>query len=528
MKVNIPIILLLFTFFPASCVTCWNFTVFTTTGNEISSTSVNNGQKTLSSSYVEHDHVKIITNEYFKQLAQEEVWPGTGNPGDPIIIDGYSIAHSSVDSHAIFICNTDLHCQISNNYFYGTSDAYCTVVFMGVKNVVVVNNTLNGGGAGFHVMNGNNIVIRGNNVYNHYASAVAMHVASCDNVIESNTFYNNHDGILIGESSFNVSVKNNMIHSNTGKGIAIENGNVTVLGNNLSFNGRLGIQLSLVNHSVINGNYIHDCGLEGIRCYMNDNNNISGNIISGHSQGIYLSGCTSNTFTSNCVRNNWLGLLSEYSSSNNTIFSNVFANNSYFGLQFRNSERFNIVKSNSFLHNNSGGLSQASDDGTGNVFINNTWNDWNGTGDYFITSHFLTVPVLSYPVSGQTLTGNVTLQWSPAIDGLGHSVGYTLYIIPEGSSSDNILVEDLNLHNYSLNTANWPDGYYRFRIKAKCSDGTVNETLSGIYTINNTEPASSMTSSVDIMVKEAYCWESGIFTLAVLLLIFNRKNWRNK
>jgi hypothetical protein len=48
-----------------------------------------------SKQYIEHDFIRIYSNEEFINTADSEDWPGDGTQSSPIIIDGLSITGST-------------------------------------------------------------------------------------------------------------------------------------------------------------------------------------------------------------------------------------------------------------------------------------------------------------------------------------------------------------------------------------------------------------------------------------------------
>jgi len=175
----------------------------------------------------------------------------------------------------------------------------------------------------------------------------------------------------------------------------------------------------------------------------------------------------------------------------------------------------NMVMWNDFIGNHPGGSSQASDEGSNNVFAHNYWDnhdftDRNGDGiadtPYAIdgasanqdltpltalanTYHSLSTPTIAYPYSGETLQGTVTIQWAAAIDTWEHSITYTVSYSADDGYTWILLASGLSTSEYEWNTTTIADGSaYRIQVVATCSDGLTAENRSDApFAIQNPE-----------------------------------------
>lgn len=128
----------------------------------------------------------------------------------------------------------------------------------------------------------------------------------------------------------------------------------------------------------------------GVRCWGSTNCSIIDNNIKGNAAvqgiGIHLSSSNNCTIKENTLFELYTGFVSDFGSSNVTIFNNHIHDNQWFGIELRETcEGFRIYN-NSFWYND---LANAIDNGILNywddgVSIGNQWDDYNGTGVYAI------------------------------------------------------------------------------------------------------------------------------------------------
>ncbi|MBN1802231.1 MAG: right-handed parallel beta-helix repeat-containing protein [Candidatus Lokiarchaeota archaeon] len=241
-------------------------------------------------------------------------------------------------------------------------------------------------------------------------------------------------GISLYSSSHNDILGNNA-SNNSGNGIELYNCNDTaVLGNNASYNLGTGIYLDVCNNTAVSrntasdnkqygvGQYLYECNnstisgnilnrnyLQGVCAIWGDNINISNNTcnenqdgidvwfidnitISGNTaslnqyHGLYLMWCNNGTISENNASNNLeTGITLNADSSENIITKNLLINNDLYGMVLDSSGvKNNTIWLNSFVDN---GI-HAKDDGAYNQWdnggIGNFWDDYSGTGSYFI------------------------------------------------------------------------------------------------------------------------------------------------
>ncbi|MHA2247004.1 MAG: right-handed parallel beta-helix repeat-containing protein [Candidatus Hodarchaeales archaeon] len=158
-----------------------------------------------------------------------------------------------------------------------------------------------------------------------------------------------------------------------------------------------GISLQDVVNGTISNNTIHYCTdgiyLESTGYITIFNNKISDNL----GAGIWLNhGSHTNLLSSNVLFNNGANGIEFGGSGNNdnTIVNNTVQNNNAYGITISSNSNDNTIEQNNFI-DNLGDISQATDDGSNNVFAYNYWNDW--TSPDSDTDGIVDNP---YPISG--------------------------------------------------------------------------------------------------------------------------------
>ncbi len=331
--------------------------------------------------YTPHDPIHINGNAEF--LAQDTVedWPGDGSPESPIIISGYSFAAAE---HMLRVNNSDLHFRFENNQLDGLAQVWCGIAIVDSANGVIRNNFVRRAAAGIHVVTAENMTIQGNDVKESGFGGIVVEDSSVNVTVIGNTVYENEDcGIFVGnpygsETSSDVRVLDNIVHSNSPSGIALVEADDCLVENNTLYGNSVdGISVESGSNWVRN-NTISDC-VRGVML-RGGNSTVTGNDITDAEFGIYV-GSENNIISYNYVANNGkTGIRFYYQTSaglggsNNIISENTIANNSRWGLEFLVDTENNLVQGNDFLMNVYS--HQACDDGASNTFDGNFWDDW--------------------------------------------------------------------------------------------------------------------------------------------------------
>ncbi|MHA1991353.1 MAG: ABC transporter substrate-binding protein [Candidatus Hodarchaeales archaeon] len=111
--------------------------------------------------------------------------------------------------------------------------------------------------------------------------------------------------------------------------------------------------------------------------------------------------------------------------------------------------------------------------------------------------HQLTSPVLSSPLGGSNLTGQVDIRWSPAVDSWNHGVVYDIYYSPDEGTTWISLISDLSSASYTWDTTTVDDGLsYQIKVVATCLLGLTSEDVTdGTFIIKNLSPTSTSPTS---------------------------------
>ncbi|MHA2031862.1 MAG: lectin-like protein [Candidatus Kariarchaeaceae archaeon] len=149
------------------------------------------------------------------------------------------------------------------------------------------------------------------------------------------------------------------------------------------------------------------------------------------------------------------------------------------------------------------------------------WNDCpTGMGNYYVCEfveieHTLSPLTIIYPNGGETLQDIVTIQWSPSIDTLDHSVRYdVLYSIDNGitwKTIDTWFYES----NYEWDTTELNDGTsFLIKIIAKCTESlTVEDTSDDNFIVHYLSPPSISTPSQTLKDVITLEWSASVDSL---------------
>ena len=178
-------------------------------------------------------------------------------------------------------------------------------VSTGCNRIVVSNNLVDGASGGFKLESGTaNSMITGNNIGSLYTYSTApaggpeqwygIKVNGDDNIVSNNILSSNSKAIFLASGSDNCIVQGNKILSTAlaseGYGIYVEGGTGNVVQDNrITACASYGILASGLN-TVIDGNSVSDCALNGIRTFSSDNMSVKNNqVFDNTGSGIYLS-----------------------------------------------------------------------------------------------------------------------------------------------------------------------------------------------------------------------------------------------
>ena len=424
------------------------------------------------------------------------------------------------------------------------------VVLMNTTGVEVTGQDLTRVNIGVFAAFSSHLDIHHNTLSNNSLFGIALE-SSNHSTIAHNTVSNGRFGISLEHSEHSTVTHNSA--SNCGDGIWLKYSKHSTVANNTVANCGTGIYLSRFSNSTLAHNTVANSG-RGIALWSSENSTLIHNTVSNcgeaggdyrkaaivfaHSEnitvvhntvfqsngyGITLSYFRYSILAHNIVfQSNDHGIIIRHSVYN-TLTNNTLSQNRGYGIDLDSKSVDNVVMWNDFLGNHPGEFSQASDEGSNNVFARNYWDDHdttdrNGDGiaDYpyiiygaavnqdltplmvYATPHSLSTPTIAYPYGDETLQGTATIQWVAAIDTWEHSVTYTVSYSADDGYTWILLASGLSTSEYEWDTTTVADGAaYRIQVVATCSDGLTAEDHSDVpFTIQNPE-ATTTTSTTE-------------------------------
>lgn len=400
----------------------------------------------------------IIQNECFDNLLDSNVLRECGEFG--ILVGEFGNVHSNV---------------LRNNTIYANTGTGIEFISESSLNQVLKNTIHNNGGVGIHVNTGNLNDVYDNNIHDNIGEGIRLDNSENNN-ISNNWIYFNHIGIEFSNASNN-SIFNNTLYSNDNSGIMMGGSHNNISENHIIDNNE-GIGLFTCTGNYITNNIIHDNKNTGIILDHSDNNTFLANIISNSNEaGIFVDRSDSNVFTENLIWNNFYeGLNIERDSDNNVVSFNDFTDN--------------------YIPN-----MQAGDNGLGNVYVYNYWNNWitpdtdsDGIvdvaypieGNTGVTnqdpyplvsldlerSHLVLNPIILHPNGGEVLNGTISINWTSSVDSHKHEITYNLYYSSNNEQDWELLASDLKTTSYQWDTTTVSNSKnYLIKVVASCSEG---------------------------------------------------------
>ena len=115
---------------------------------------------------------------------------------------------------------------------------------------------------------------------------------------------------------------------------------------------------------------------------------------------------------------------------------------------------------------------------------------------FTILRHILSLPTVTNPSSGDTVSGIVAVVWTASVDSHAHDVNYTAFYSTDGGESWVIIESDLPYTNIAWDTTELEDGpYYRIKIVATCSESLAIEFITGVFAVQNEVPTDTTTDT---------------------------------
>jgi parallel beta-helix repeat protein len=270
--------------------------------------------------------------------------------------------------------------------------------------------------------------------------------------------------------------------SNSSHGIdTVFSSYITIRNNNIQ-NSRVGINLSrFTNHTLVTNNTLSENLEIDVRFWSAENNNVSYNSIIGKTNkiaNIALTDSKNNLISNNIIYGlNTPGIWLEYIGRTDIVDETSTTNS---------------VKFNDFITGENVEF-QAIDDGMGNIFDQNYWNDWSGKGSYIIGGitgnqdpaplenpfHLSSPDIIIHTTGTVRETDKITVQWKSSSDSFKHPCTYSIfYTVNNGETWIN-LVSDLQINSITFNTEIFrKDTNILLKIQAIDSLGFISEAIS--------------------------------------------------
>lgn len=310
---------------------------------------VEESQRVVIADTVPHDSINISSNQDFSLQG----WPGNGTVNDPFRIENLNI---DTEMSCINVSNTNVFFEVTGcslSVYAADREIYC-LYFNNVTNGAVINCMIDARwyGTGILFENAKHCFIEQCEINSSYYCVLFEYCTSCfvrsstmnsdfeavmvnnssDVEITFNDVYSSYyswGGIIIGRST-DFRILNNSVQSSSGWSLEVLHSSSGIIGNNTITGGYDGLEL----------NNVTDCSIL--------TNDVSENTI-----GISLSSSSDCIIESNLVHDNWFGIIDW--GANNTYSKNTF---------------------------NANREMNAEDNGQGNVWLQNWWDDYLGYGSY--------------------------------------------------------------------------------------------------------------------------------------------------
>lgn len=346
------------------------------------------------------DPIFIDGDADFHTQASEYGWDlnGTrdGSQSFPYLIQNNHFLSIS-DSHIIKIWNTSVYFNFSYNFISNSNQIGSLIELSNVSHAVISNNNLTStiwtADIGLNISNSYDTDISFNTISN-ILPLSAIDIYSSSNIsVHDNMIINCSVGVSLSKSS-NSFILNNSVTGSTSCGIGMgESSNINVLDNSIS-DSHTGLASS-ESSCIISNNSAINCRF-GISIFRSIENKFAGNDIRECKYGMMLLISSKNNVTSNLIENCFYeGIRLSDVSTENFILNNSLISNGDFGIRIKEFSDNNLFKWNNLIGNNDNQSSQALDDGSENVFINNFWDDWNSSDSN--NDGFFDTP---YPIDG--------------------------------------------------------------------------------------------------------------------------------
>jgi len=271
---------------------------------------------------------------------------GNGTADEPYVLSDLNL-NASLEFHGIRIANTTAHfrivgCTVHDAYSpdrdpLNLSASGSGILLFNVTNAIIEDYLGDFNVRGITVVSSSHVLINDSRFNNNIEAGV--HLVDCldGSVKVTNSTFTigtGDDGILV-EGSRSVKAIGNTL-SGGDNGIVIRAsgsglGGHLLLENDLSGHSEVGISLggpSMATGDLVLNNRVHGAGMSGVRISFGTAERVSGNVISGCSQGVEV-GWTDNEVSSNILSNNTRGISVVADADRNLIFGNKITDGAF-------------------------------------------------------------------------------------------------------------------------------------------------------------------------------------------------------
>jgi parallel beta-helix repeat protein len=275
---------------------------------------------------------------------------------------------------------------IQDNLIINNGQDGIYALYVGEGNSIVNNIIENNTGNGIQLYgDSKNTFVGYNTIRNNKKSAIDMYdsnyITIKENYIDNNCMSYIYDGITLHQSDYNIFIDNVFTNSTGSIFMRFYKSNRNQISSNFFFNNGEGLWLGdNSQYNMINNNIMRKSGYLTIRVIeRSDNNSIIKNSVQGNEKGIFIN-TDNNTVHNNIIEKNNMGLAVSHGYYN-FITENNFIYNDYALSSFGGK---NYIYHNNFLNNNISASASASnktvwDDGK----LGNYWDDYEGEDNNF-------------------------------------------------------------------------------------------------------------------------------------------------
>ncbi|MGQ4912635.1 MAG: right-handed parallel beta-helix repeat-containing protein [Candidatus Thorarchaeota archaeon] len=327
--------------------------------------------------YTSHAAIHIDGNADFIGQAAAEAWPGNGTESAPFLITGYYFYDLT---HSLEIWNVDLHWAFVGNEVDGpySSNVWCSIEIDNCTNGIVTDNLFHHRFRGVWLVDIANVVVANNTIQDNLSQGIEC-VGYANNCLIADNYITRCDGSGIRLQMANgTEISDNVIEGVTGSGIQIlaTSTDCVITNNDLSDLGAMGVLVGPSSNTQVTDNHINNATGAGVYLQASTGIEVCKNTVTnGSDDGMRLKG-----ISFGLVQNNTVSVIEKTgvrveSGENSTFRFNTIQSCGNYGLETDTDSRNMTITLNTFMDN--GGVeSQVCDDGVGNVYVFNYYDEW--------------------------------------------------------------------------------------------------------------------------------------------------------